>query len=291
MRPRDSRTLKPEIKQGRKLSCFSLYKVKPAGIGGERLKALPVFAYNTVCSTNSVAKNLIADGKIQSEAVVTALQQSGGRGRYDRSFLSKRKKGVYLSYVCPLPKNFSIGRISCFSSLAVCDMLALYTCFSDKISVKWPNDVLLGGKKICGILPENVLINGRRWLVLGIGVNINYTENDLGELRNKATSIRIFTGHKYSICDCTRTLIMTVSDTVKRTLFGEKAGDLYAVGEGAPLKEAYQGLCDTVGKYIYFGESLSRKGLAIGIDEDCALVIDENGKTTSLGWGEVFEQI
>ncbi len=146
-----------------------------------------------VPSTNDYAKGLLAE---KEDTVVCAKRQSGGRGTKGRSF-SSNEGGVYLS-VLRFYRGFPAKdafQIMASAAVAVCETLRFYG-LSPKI--KWANDVLVGGKKICGILIENTLSEGCiASSVVGIGLNVNnLLEEELFEL---ATTMARVSGRRYRV--------------------------------------------------------------------------------------------
>ena len=135
---------------------------------------------NTVDSTNNEVKRR-AEGAPDGLAVL-AEEQSGGRGRRGRSFVSPAGKGLYLSVLlrpsCPLAE---VGTLTAWTAVAVCG--AVERCCGLRPGIKWPNDVVLDGRKLCGILTELELEaeSGRvRHVVVGAGINVSQTEADFG---------------------------------------------------------------------------------------------------------------
>ncbi len=130
-----------------------------------------VYFYPEVDSTNNVAKKLCNENK-GGTALVVADCQTAGKGRRGRSFCSPAGTGLYLTAVYELDgseKNFDL--LSSLAGLAVRD--TLYNMFNLKTTIKWPNDVLYEGRKLCGILCEVVNVGNRpRYVVVGVGVNV-----------------------------------------------------------------------------------------------------------------------
>ena len=146
--------------------------------------------FDEVASTNDELKKLKDPAE---DVLMIARRQSGGRGSKGRSF-SCEKGGAYLSllrlYPCKAEESFSImitAAVAVVKTLAAFDVTA---------TIKWPNDIFAGGKKICGILIENVF-EGDTVARSIVGVNLN---NPLpAELKNTATSVYEITGHKADI--------------------------------------------------------------------------------------------
>ena len=155
--------------------------------------------FDEVASTNDELKKLKDPAE---DVLMIARRQSGGRGSKGRSFLCE-KGGAYLSllrlYPCKAKESFSImisAALSVVRTLAAFDVTA---------TIKWPNDIFVGDKKICGILIENVFEGDTvARSIVGIGVNLN---NPLpAELKNTATSVYEITGRKADIDTFTATL-------------------------------------------------------------------------------------
>lgn len=153
-----------------------------------------IHAFKTTQSTNRVAAQLALSGAPDGTLVV-AETQTKGRGRYSRSWFSPEKLGVYCSIVLyPKIHPTLAPGLSLMSAVALAETISK----SGKINVgiKWPNDVLIDGRKTAGILTE-LSADGDKvnYVVAGIGININHKSEDFpDELKNKATSIRISLG-------------------------------------------------------------------------------------------------
>lgn len=152
-------------------------------------------------STNDYAKSKRGRGK---DLLVTATRQSGGRGTKGRTF-SSEEGGLYLSLLrfyedFPAREAF---KLTTGASTAVCEALA---SFGVEPKIKWPNDIHVNGKKICGILIENTFSGARiASSVVGIGVNVN---NDLpAELADIATTLQKETGVKAAVSEVEKRLI------------------------------------------------------------------------------------
>lgn len=235
----------------------------------------PVISEESVDSTNTALKALATTGAL-SGTVLTARQQTGGRGRLGRSFESP-PEGLYLSML--LKTNFPPERtltITPMAAVAVCRTVEAVCGLSPEI--KWPNDVLLGGKKLCGILTELSVQDGEAALVLGIGVNVNTSEESFSPaLRDAVCSIYGCTGRKTDMNAFARHLIAELDG-----LFA-----LWEADSSAFLAE-YRRRCSTPGRDILVlqnGES--RPARAVVINEDMSLqIIGENGEE-ALRFGEI----
>lgn len=252
----------------------------------------PCFCFDSVVSTNLTAKDMLNAGGCPPAFAVSAEEQTAGRGRYDRKFLSRRGKGIYITYVRRIPRDTADASVyGAVSALAVRDVLKDF--FDIECTLKWPNDVLCGGKKICGILPESVYAaSGERYLLIGIGINVFYRADDFGELALSATSavlqcknnsIKFSIGENdSSVSDKMRT---AVCDAVDR-LCDRCDGGL------RPVLEEYAAGLSTIGRRVGFRDvdGAARYGTACGVAEDGALLVDCGGEVRSVRWGEVTVQ-
>ncbi len=153
-------------------------------------------------STNAFLRQYNLDSAVNNMIGVRAHKQTHGRGQMGTKWNSADYKNLMISYLIPNLKvkpNY-VFAISMLSSIAVLE--TLNDLEIPKLSIKWPNDILSGRKKICGILIETsfkeVYINST---IIGIGININQTEF---ENLPKASSLKLITGLNYSIdevCD------------------------------------------------------------------------------------------
>lgn len=151
-----------------------------------------IYHYDLIDSTNIMAKKL---APIEEEGtVIVAEVQTMGKGRLGRSWVSQKGKGIYMSMILkPKVDVMKVSRITLIGAVAV--HLALREMGIDS-KIKWPNDILVGDKKVCGILTEmSGDINNVNYVIIGIGVNVNLEEDEIPEeLREKATSLKIFSG-------------------------------------------------------------------------------------------------
>ncbi|MFC1510924.1 biotin--[acetyl-CoA-carboxylase] ligase [Candidatus Margulisiibacteriota bacterium] len=155
-------------------------------------------AYRELDSTNDEAKRLVKQGASEG-AVIIAELQSKGRGKPGFGWFSPPGVGVYLSAIVkPFKNPNDLGPITLVGAEAVVETVAKVTKVANVAKVtkiKMPNDVLLNGKKICGILVERVA-SGH--VIIGIGVNLNNPAGSFPEeLKDTATSLKIETGRDF----------------------------------------------------------------------------------------------
>ena len=194
--------------------------------------------FEEISSTNDYLKNLDSE----EDVLAIAKRQTGGRGTKGRSFISA-EGGVYLSLLrlnpCKAEDCFSIMMNS-----AVAVVKTLHA-FDIKAKIKWPNDILVDGKKICGILIENVF-SGEMVArsIVGIGLNVN---NDLAkEIEDIATSTKIILNKELSPPTVTATLCYNLYQNYG---FEDYSRHLLFVGEEVTIitqKSAYKAFIDQI---------------------------------------------
>ena len=129
-----------------------------------------IFKFENVTSTNDIAINLIK--KEQKETgCVYAETQTKGRGTHGKEWISD-KGNLFGSIFFPLKNNYPpFNEFAIINPLIISDVIKHF-CEKKNINLKFPNDIFVNGKKICGILQELIVSNNRKFLIIGIGVNI-----------------------------------------------------------------------------------------------------------------------
>jgi BirA family transcriptional regulator, biotin operon repressor / biotin---[acetyl-CoA-carboxylase] ligase len=160
-------------------------------------------------STNTAAMAAAAEGAPEG-SVFLAEEQIAGRGRGSNSWQSARSTGIYCSVVLrPQLPPADVLVLSLAAGLAVRQAID-HIDSRVKVDLKWPNDVLIGGKKVCGILTEmNAEVTRVRYVVVGIGINVNQP-NFPKELEPQATSLRLETGSEWSRVELTAALLKSL---------------------------------------------------------------------------------
>ena len=260
--------------------------------GPDKLSAADLFAHlpasrqSTVCcfdlidSTNSYLKREAVNGA-PSGLVAVANAQTAGRGRAGRQFFSAADCGIYLSILlrphCAPQKTMTL---TAHAAVAVCE--AISRACGVETEIKWTNDVILNGRKLCGILTE-ITLEGETGLVdsvvIGIGVNVNYKPDDFPEdLRAVAGSIFSETGVRADRARLAAELILAL----------DRMNAAWEQNPRAYL-DAYRSRCSTAGKDVRVlrGDE-ARSAYAIGITDDFALRVRyEDGSEETLNSGEV----
>ena len=163
---------------------------------GEKL-----FVYDEVDSTNDVLIGLIGEGTATDGTVVVSDSQTAGKGRLGRRWVSPAGSNLYLSALfCP---EISSQESSVFTFLASCALVDVFSGYGVDATIKWPNDILVGGRKISGVLTELGTSDGAvDYLVIGIGVNLNLPEEfirrEMEDISEKTTSLSILLGEDVS---------------------------------------------------------------------------------------------
>jgi len=164
-----------------------------------------ILRIDRVSSTNDVARELAASGTPEGLCVI-AQEQTAGRGRQGRSWSSPPGEGLYLSLILrPTMKIDASAVITLAAAVAVAETLK--ADFHVSADIKWPNDVLASGRKICGILVESASENDRlQYAIMGIGVNVAQ-DSFPSEIRDSATSLRLETGRRVTPDDVLKPLL------------------------------------------------------------------------------------
>lgn len=147
-----------------------------------------LYYFDSITSTNVKAKEIALDEP--EGTVVISEEQTRGIGRLGRSWISPKKKGIWLSIILkPEVEPMNVSKIALVGAAAVNKALKDMGINSQ---IKWPNDIVVNGKKVCGILTEmSCELNMVNYVVMGIGINVNLDKTDIpGDLQDKATSLK-----------------------------------------------------------------------------------------------------
>jgi len=155
-----------------------------------------IYHFESIDSTNNYAKKLALEGAVEGTIVISD-EQTGGRGRLGRTWVSLSGTSVYMSMILrPTIEPNEAAKITEITAAAVANAITEVTNL--EAGIKWPNDIILDNKKICGILTEmNAELNNINYVIVGIGVNVNM--DDLpDEISSVATSIKKILGREVS---------------------------------------------------------------------------------------------
>jgi len=233
----------------------------------------------TTESTSTDAKLLALDGA-PGGTVVIADCQTGGRGRFGRSFYSPPGVGLYLSMILRPELGLSeLIPLTALAALSVCDAIERTCGFIP--SIKWVNDIVYQGRKLCGILTELSTATehgGGQCAVVGVGVNVNQLPEDFPEeLRDRAISLREVCGREIERKALAANLIAALSGL----------SEILSVRDKSWL-ELYRSRCVTIDQQVKIEQNGNvRHGRALGVDENAALIVRfEDGATETVSSGE-----
>jgi len=157
-----------------------------------------LYHFYSVDSTNAFASRLLVHGRrVPEGTVVIAEFQTAGQGRLGRSWHSERESGLYLSMVLypKVPPSLA-PLLTLAATIAAHNAVERATRL--EVDIKWPNDLLIGGKKVCGILAEmQAEVDRIKTMIIGVGVNVNH-ESFPDDIAGSATSLRIASGRTQS---------------------------------------------------------------------------------------------
>jgi BirA family biotin operon repressor/biotin-[acetyl-CoA-carboxylase] ligase len=215
--------------------------------------------YFRVGSTNVVAMQAAADGEAEG-AVFVAEQQTAGRGRAGHTWESPQSLGIYASLVLRpalLPADTLL--LSLIAGIAVSEAVEQTTGLHPDL--RWPNDVLLDGRKFCGILTEmNAEPTRVRYVVVGIGINVNHASFS-GELAPIATSLCIESGREWSRVELTAALLKSLDSEYSRLVAGG------AAARAAILRRFEERSSFARSRHVLVEEDGGYEGVTEGLDE------------------------
>ncbi|MDA8124360.1 MAG: biotin--[acetyl-CoA-carboxylase] ligase [Deltaproteobacteria bacterium] len=230
-------------------------------------------------STNQTAKEMAISGAPEGSLVV-AEAQSWGRGRLDRCWFSPAGQGIYASLIIrpPLPPS-EASRLVLLTAVAVAEALRETTGLA--ATIKWPNDILVGGRKMAGILTELAMeMDAVNYMVIGLGLNVNIDEAAFpAEFRSAATSVLLETGVPFSRVLLLRRFLEAFEN---RYLLFRESGF-------APILARWKTLTDMTGRQVTVQTvGGSYRGKVAGFDGDGFLILrDEKGGKLRLVSGDV----
>lgn len=228
--------------------------------------------FKEIDSTNLYLKKHYSE--LDDLDIVDALHQSAGKGRMARVWEDSSGENLLFSVLIKdknlFPEFGSLSLLAASSIMATLKGLGL-----NGVAVKWPNDVMVNGKKICGILLESVSLGSEmEALVIGIGLNVN--QNEFEGLPN-ATSIYLEARTGYEI-NALRELVYT---NIRNDILMLKMGDKSYLNR---IRQANYLIGQQI-DFVYNGQNVA--GSVKGIDDDNKLIVDINGDTIHLSTGEV----
>ncbi|MBL7068842.1 MAG: biotin--[acetyl-CoA-carboxylase] ligase [Candidatus Omnitrophica bacterium] len=240
-----------------------------------KIIAKKIYSYETIDSTNDRAYKLAEEGA-EEGTVVVAERQSKGKGRMGRRW-SSPKGGVYLSLILrPKLMPTEISKLTLVAAVSVAQTIRSATGLQPLI--KWPNDILIGRNKLCGILTElKAEQDLTAFVILGIGINVN---TRISLLPKNATSISKELGRDYSKIDLTKLLLKNI----------ESHYILFKENKFKAVIDEWRNLSAILGRRVKITDKLRTiEGQAIDIDEGGALVVRlDNGFNERILAGDVI---
>lgn len=235
-----------------------------------------ILVYDEIDSTNDLAKHYLAQNAPEGSMIV-ADSQTKGRGRLGRSWHSESGVGIYFSFLLkPEIDPAHLPQLTLMTSVAVVN--AINEVSHSRATLKWPNDILLNGKKLCGILAEYCRAENKSGVVIGVGVNVNQSGFP-DPLRDIATSLRIENREIIDRVKLLHSIIRHLNQEYRSFL---EEGEQHLAQKWTRLSEMF-------GKKITLAHGTNTiQGIAVGLSSAGSLVIrTEDGRELSFNGGEV----
>lgn len=250
-----------------------------ARLGKTQVVGRDIRVFEQTTSTNDVVEKLARDG-VKEGVVVFAESQTKGRGRLGRAWVSPVRKGLWFSVLLrPKLRPQETTQLTVVAATATWRAINRVTGLSPEI--KWPNDILMGGKKLVGILTElSAEVDRVKHITLGIGVSVNVTASEFPtELRKIATSLQIELGKPVMRAELATAILR------------ELDADYARVNQGKfpALADEWEAHCTTIGKQVVVGLGERKlRGRAEALDDDGALLLrTEHGRLERVIGGDV----
>lgn len=244
---------------------------------------LTVRVFEEIDSTNNEAKRRSGENREASVLYVTDCQ-TAGRGRRGHDFYSPKGSGLYFTLSYPLCGfTASIQLLTCAAAVAVCEGISVLS--EQQPTVKWVNDIFIDGRKVAGILAELVTDADNRptAVIVGIGINLT-TDHFPAEFAAKSGSVGDIDPNR--LCAEIADRITDMVDLLKNNSYSELNSSFNSI------LEKYKKLNFVLGREIaYTDRDGAHTALAVDIDADGSLIIDENGVRKALNSGEISVQL
>ncbi len=251
-----------------------------ARLGRTKIIGRDIQVFEETTSTNDVAEKLARDG-VKEGFVVFAESQTKGRGRLGRKWMSPTHKGLWFSVLLrPNLRPQESTQLTVISATALRRAIKSVTGLS--VEIKWPNDLLIGGKKVAGILTEmSAEVDRVRHVIIGIGLDVNQDANEFAaDLRPLATSLKIAAGEEICRAELA-TEILRELDTDYARICARKFPE---------VADEWEAACVTIGRNVtvHTGER-KFSGRAESLDDDGALLVrTEHGHLERIIGGDVI---
>lgn len=225
---------------------------------------MAVIHLESIDSTNNYSKQNISN--LVPYSLITANEQTSGRGRGNHSFYSPKNSGLYMS--CVLKENKDLFLYTPAAAVAVIDVLKPLT--NGELGIKWVNDIYLDNKKICGILCERIYYNYESYVIVGIGINISTTSfpDDI----SNAGSLNV-----------------DIDPVILGKCIYDKMLEINSEPDNESIFQKYRSNMNMLGKRIGFMfNNVPYSGVLTGLNKDCSINVSlDNGNTLTLNSGEI----
>lgn len=234
---------------------------------------------DTIDSTNNEAKKLAIDGSPEGTLVISE-EQTMGRGRLGRNWVSPKHKGIWMSLILrPEINPIQVSKITQVAAAAVC--MALIDMGIETL-IKWPNDIVLNDKKVCGILTEmSGELNRVNYVIVGIGINANIDKDEFPEdLKPIASSLKIEIGNYIKRKELVRRILNNFEELYEELINEE------TIKKSIEICKDNSALIGKEIKIIEKGKETRAR--ALSLNEDGKLIVQyKDGKVDELISGEI----
>lgn len=243
-----------------------------------------IFKYGKVTSTNDMASSAATQGE-EEGAVFWAREQTKGKGRFNRTWVSLKDKGLYFSLILkPEIPAKDAHNITLLTAVAIVNGLHKFCGIS--FSIKWPNDIVINDKKIGGILTEmHTIARGNKFIIAGIGINTNFKHSELPV--KESTSLKVLLKKD----SCHESLLkQCLIEIDKYYLLYKNKGASVIIDEARQLSNLWgrQVKTETLGAQTNKNHKWVIEGTAVDFDDNGALIIRQNNGFLKHIWaGEV----
>jgi BirA family biotin operon repressor/biotin-[acetyl-CoA-carboxylase] ligase len=250
-----------------------------ARLGPTRVIGRDIRVFRQTTSTNDVVEKMARDG-VKEGVVVFAETQTCGRGRLGRKWTSPPGKGLWFSILLrPDMRPLEMTRITVASATALRRAIAGHSGLTTDI--KWPNDILINGRKVAGILTElSAELDHVNFVILGIGVDVNVAASDLApDVRRTATSLKIEAGRSIPRPDLAVAILRELDHDYNRI----------GIGQFAAVSDEWQEHCVTLGRHVSIRMGPHEfRGRAEALGENGELLLrSEHGHLERISGGDV----
>ncbi len=248
-------------------------------LGPVRVIGRDIRVFQSTTSTNDVVEKLARDG-VKEGVVVFAESQTRGRGRLGRKWLSPSRKGLWFSILLrPALRPLEATRLTVASATAL--RRAIHAQTGLEAEIKWPNDLLIQGRKTAGILTElSAELDQIKYLILGIGVDVNLSPADFpAELRQQATSLKAGLGKAISRPQLAVAILKELDKDYGRVM----------AGHFTEVADEWERHCTTLGRHVAIRLGDRRIcGRAEALGEEGALLLrTDHGRLERIVGGDV----